>query len=296
MGAFLAQVIGLEKASNKSKFLPSSDKHYLNKSRITGVSSFCVGGSSSVSVDPLWMTQTNSYSACVGSRLGCRSFTLLEVLTNVCCGGSSLLLSSCSSWNTFRRLSFVSCIFCFVYGTWNEITTICGEHFHVYETSSHPLFHLAHLISLWGWWGRDLCHCMPCNGKQGNRPSEFHWSSQGPIAWKWWHWRPSQQESPGYKFRALSTVLTLEVKGTFDILHPDNLLHSSLQRRLSWATMAACTWRSSCPWSCTPRQRTSPSASCPSELMGCWWLLPPGTLRTPCVWSWMGGVSSSWLT
>lgn len=141
----------------------------------------------------------------MGSRPGCRSFHLLEVLT-VCCGGSRLLLSSCSLWNTFRKLSFVSCIFCFVYGTWNEITTICGEHFHVYKTSSHPLFHLAHLISLWGWWVRELCHCMPCNGKQGNRPSKFQWSSQGPIAWKWWHWRSIQHESPGYKFRALSTL------------------------------------------------------------------------------------------
>lgn len=92
-----------------------------------------------------------------------------------------------------------------------------------------------------------------------------------------------------------SAVLRLEVKGIWH-LYANNLLHSSLQRHPSWATMAACTWRSSCPWSCILRQRMCPFASCPSELMGCWWLLPPGTPPTPCVWSWMGDASSSWLT
>ena len=93
-----------------------------------------------------------------------------------------------------------------------------------------------------------------------------------------------------------STLLTLEARANTDMLPPNHLFLSSLQRRPSWATTAACTWRSSCPWSCTPRQRTCPSASCPSELTGCWWPPPPGTLPTPCVWSWTGGVSSSWLT
>ena len=91
-------------------------------------------------------------------------------------------------------------------------------------------------------------------------------------------------------------LLTLEVKANAEMLPPNHLFLSSLQRRPSWATTAACTWRSSCPWSCTPRQRMCPSASCPSELTGCWWPPPPGTLPTPCVWSSMGGVSSSWLT
>lgn len=114
----------------------------------------------------------------------------------------------------------------------------------------------------------------------------------------WFHFIYSRKhKSPVYEFGVLSILLSLHWKPRETaFFHPNDLLHSSLQRRPSWAMMAACTWRSSCPWSCTPRQRMCPSGLCPSELMGCWWLLPPGTPPTPCVWSWMEDVSSSWLT
>lgn len=72
------------------------------------------------------------------------------------------------------------------------------------------------------------------------------------------------------------------------------LLHTSIQRRRCWVTMAACTSRSSCRSPCTQRPRTCRCASCPSGRMACWWPPPPRSRRTPCDWSWME-VASSWL-